>query len=38
MPSLLAAVEAVRFQIGDALRRAGGHDSTYLGVELKYGW
>ena len=38
MPSLLAAVEAVRFQIGDALRRAGGHDSTYLSVELKYGW
>jgi hypothetical protein len=38
MPSLIAAVEAVRFQIGDALRRAGGHDSTYLGVELKYGW
>jgi hypothetical protein len=28
----------VRFQIGDALRRAGGHDSTYFNVELKYGW
>jgi Alginate export len=38
MPSLSAAVEAVHFQIGDALRRAGGRDSTYLGVELKYGW
>src|SRR5213594_822236 len=37
-PSVLAAVEAVRFQIGDALRRAGGHDSTYFNVELKYGW
>jgi hypothetical protein len=38
MPSLSAAVEAVHFQIGDALRRAGGRDSTYLGVELTYGW
>ena len=37
-PSLQAAVEAVRFQIGDAIRRAGGHDSTYFNVELKYGW
>jgi hypothetical protein len=37
-PSLVAAVEAVRFQIGDAIRRAGGHDSTYFNVELKYGW
>ena len=36
--SVLAAVEAVHFQIGDALRRAGGHDSTYFNVELKYGW
>jgi Alginate export len=37
-PSLLASVEAVRFQIGEAIRRAGGHDSTYFNVELKYGW
>jgi len=37
-PSIRAAVEAVRFQIGDAIRRAGGHDSTYFNVELKYGW
>ncbi len=37
-PSVLAAVEAVRFQIGDAIRRAGGHDSTYFNTELKYGW
>ena len=37
-PSLVAAVEAVRFQIGEAIRRAGGHDSTYFNVELKYGW
>jgi Alginate export len=37
-PNLAAAVEAVRFQIGDVLRRAGGHDSTYFNVELKYGF
>ena len=35
-PNLAAAVEAVRFQIGDVIRRAGGHDSTYFNVELKY--
>ena len=33
-----SAVEAVHFAIGDAIRRAGGHDSDYLGVEIKYGW
>jgi hypothetical protein len=32
------AVEAVHFKIGDALRNAGGHDSNYLGVEIKRGW
>ena len=37
-PNLAAALEVVRFQIGDAIRRSGGHDSTYFNVELKYGW
>ena len=32
------AVEAVHFVIGDALRNAGGHDSNYLGVDIKRGW
>jgi hypothetical protein len=32
------AIEAVHFAIGDALRNAGGHDSNYLGVEIKRGW
>jgi hypothetical protein len=32
------ALEAVHFAIGDAIRRAGGHDGDYLGIELKYGW
>jgi hypothetical protein len=35
---LTGAVEAVRFQIGDTIRSAGGHDSDYAGVELKFGW
>jgi hypothetical protein len=32
------AVEAVRFEVGDAIQRAGGHDSDYLGVQIAYGW
>ena len=37
-PNLAAAIEAVRYEIGDAIRRAGGHNSDYLGVELRFGW
>lgn len=33
-----SAIEAVHFAAGDTIRTAGGHDSTYLGVEMKYGW
>jgi hypothetical protein len=36
--SLSFALEAVHFAIGDGVRRAGGHDSDYVGVEAKYGW
>lgn len=36
--NLSAAVEAVHFDIGDAVRAAGGHSSDYLGVELKFLW
>ncbi len=32
------AVEAVHYTIGDVLRRAGGHDGDYLGIELKVLW
>ena len=32
------AIQAVRFNVGDAIRRAGGHDSDYLGVQIAYGW
>jgi hypothetical protein len=35
---LTAALEAVRFQVADSVRQAGGHDGTYLGVEGKIGW
>jgi hypothetical protein len=33
-----SAVEAVHFAVGQTIRQAGGHDSNYLGVEMKYGW
>src|SRR3984957_1209408 len=33
-----AALELVHFAIGDALRRAGGHNGDYMGLELKWGW
>ncbi|MGJ5066820.1 alginate export family protein [Bradyrhizobium oligotrophicum] len=34
--NLTGALEAVHYEIGDTLRRAGGHDSNYIGIELKY--
>jgi hypothetical protein len=37
-PNLTGAVEAVHFQVSDAIRHAGGHNSDYLGVELKFSW
>jgi hypothetical protein len=36
--NLTGAVEAVHYAVGDTIRAAGGHDSSYLGVELRYGW
>jgi Alginate export len=32
------ALEAVHFAVADAIRRAGGRTSDYLGAEIKYGW
>jgi hypothetical protein len=32
------ALEAVRYDVGSTIRHAGGSDSDYLGVELKFGW
>jgi hypothetical protein len=37
-PQISAALEAVHFAIGDTIRQAGGHDSDYVGIELKFGW
>lgn len=37
-PHFSTALEAVRFQVADAIRQAGGRDGTYLGVEGKFGW
>jgi len=36
--NLAAAVEMVHFDVGNAIRQAGGHNSNYLGIELKYMW
>jgi hypothetical protein len=33
-----AAVEAVQYQVGDVIRRAGGLNANYLGVEIRFGW
>lgn len=35
---LTGAIEAVHFEVGDTIIRAGGHTSNYLGVQLQYGW
>jgi hypothetical protein len=37
-PRLSFAVEAVYFDVSDVIRSVGGHDSTYLGVQLAYAW
>jgi len=36
--NLASAIEFVHFQVGDAIRNAGGHNSDYLGTELRFGW
>ncbi|PMS13479.1 alginate export family protein [Trinickia caryophylli] len=36
--NLIGSLEAVHFQVGDAIRQAGGHNADYAGLELKYGW
>lgn len=32
------AVEVDHFDVSDLIQRMGGHDSTYAGVEIKFGW
>ena len=36
--NLIGSIEAVHFQVGSAVREAGGHNADYAGAELKYGW
>lgn len=36
--NLIGSVEAVHFQVGGAIRQAGGRNADYAGLELKYGW
>lgn len=37
-PNLTGAIEAVHYQVGRAIRDAGGHNGDYVGAELKFGW
>ena len=32
------ALETVRFAVGDVVRQVGGHDSNYVGAEIRIGW
>jgi hypothetical protein len=34
--NLTGALEAVHYKIGNTIGQAGGHDSNYVGLELKY--
>jgi len=37
-PNLTASMEAVNFQVGDAIRRAGGRNSNYVNVQIFWAW
>ena len=37
-PNLAGAVEVVRYWVADVIRRAGGHDSQYVSVQLQFDW
>jgi hypothetical protein len=36
--NLAADLEATHFQVADVIRNAGGHNSDYLEIELRFGW
>jgi hypothetical protein len=36
--NLAADIEATHFQVADVIRNAGGHNSDYLEIELRFGW
>ena len=37
-PHIALALEAVHFSVGPTVVSAGGHDTNYFGVEVRYGW
>jgi hypothetical protein len=37
-PHWAAALEGVQYQVGNVIRRAGGVNANYLGVELRFAW
>jgi Alginate export len=37
-PHIATALEAVRFNVAEAIRSVGGHDGNYLGLEFRLGW
>ena len=37
-PNLSFNVEAVHFAVSDVIRRAGGRDANWLGVQLTFAW
>jgi hypothetical protein len=37
-PHITFALEAVHFSVGDVIRRAGGRDADYVGVQFAFGW
>jgi len=37
-PHVALALEAVHFAVADVIRRAGGHDGDYLGLQTQYRW
>jgi Alginate export len=37
-PNLAGAVETTNFQVGDAIQRAGGSNSAWVGIQLTYAW
>jgi hypothetical protein len=37
-PNLTGYIEAVHYHVGETVRRAGGHSSDYVGVQLQFGW
>jgi hypothetical protein len=36
--SFALALEADHYDVAESIRHIGGHDSNYLGVEMRWGW